>query len=242
MTARPTTAPSVATSAHGRMMPTGNTAWGGAVDLTHLPEMKVLVACEFSGVVRDAFKARGHDAMSCDLEPTESPGKHYQGDVLDILDDDWDLLIAHPPCTFLSNSSSKHLYIGMKKTEGRSLDRWEKMKAAALFFRLLLRAPIKRKAIENPIIHYHAADLIGRRQDQIIQPWEHGHKEMKATCLWLENLPLLKETNNVGPPPKDPEERKAWARVHRMPPGPERQKERSRTLSGIAEAFAEQWG
>lgn len=196
--------------------------------------MRVLVAGEFSGVVRDAFTARGHDAWSCDLLPSERPGKHLKGDVRLSLYSGWDLLIAHPPCKYLANSGVRWL----RSEEGR----WEKMVKAASFFRCLLNSRIPKKAIENPIIHCHAAELIGRRQDQIIQPWHHGHREMKATCLWLENLPPLIETDNVGPPPKDPEERKTWAKVHRMPPGPDRWKNRSRTLSGIGKAMAEQWG
>ena len=203
--------------------------------------MRVLVACEFSGVVRNAFARLGHDAWSCDLMPSERPGNHYQGDVRDILDHGWDLMIGHPECTYLANSGAKHLYAGMKKKNGRNADRWDKMEAGAAFFRLLLNANIPRKAIENPIIHGHARNLIGHGCNQIIQPWQFGHQEMKATCLWLQNVPPLLPTHIVGPPPKDPEERKKWAKVHRMPPGPNRQKNRSRTYEGIAEAMATQW-
>lgn len=204
--------------------------------------MKVLVACEVSGVVRDAFADMGHDAWSCDLLPSETNGNHIQGDVLDILDDGWDLMIAHPVCRYLANSGSKHLYIGMRKENGPEPGRWRKMQEGAVFFRKLLDARIPQKAVENPIIHRHAAEAIGRRQTQIIHPWQHGHKEMKATCLWLQNLPLLVPTNIVGPPPKDPEERKKWAVVHRMPPGPDREARRSRTYEGVARAMAERWG
>ena len=147
--------------------------------------MKVLAGCEFSGVVRDAFKARGHDAWSCDFLPSENNGQHYQGDVLDILDDGWDLAIFHPPCTFLSNSGSKHLYLGKKKENGRCPARWRNMETAARFFRLLLDSDIPKKAVENPIIHRHAAELIGRRQDQIIQPWEHGHQFHHRPKNWV---------------------------------------------------------
>lgn len=185
----------------------------------HVTPLRVLVACEFSGVVRDAFRALGHDATSCDLLPTESPGPHYQGDVLDILDDGWDLLIAHPPCTHLAVSGAR--WFSEKRAE----------QAEALeFVRLLLDAPIPHIALENPV------SIIStriRKPDQTIQPWQFGHGEVKATCLWLKGLPLLIPTNIV-----DGRE----ARVHRMPPGPNRWKERSRTFEGIARAMAEQWG
>lgn len=180
--------------------------------------MKVLVACEFSGTVRDAFIQGGHDAMSCDLLPTEKPGPHYQGDVLDILGDGWDLLIAHPPCTHLAVSGA----------------RWFKEKAeeqagALEFVSRLLNAPIPRIALENPISIISSRI---RKPDQIIQPWQFGHGETKATCLWLKGLPKLVPTNIV-------EGREA--RIHRMPPGPDRWKERSKTFQGIAEAMANQW-
>ena len=194
--------------------------------------MKVLVACEFSGVVRDAFSSMGHDATSCDILPTEIPGNHHQGDVMDIINDGWDLMIAHPPCTYLSNSGVCHLH----KDESR----WDKMRDGALFFRSLLDAPIKMKAIENPIMHKYAVDIIGRRQNQVIQPWMFGHTECKATCLWLDGLPPLIPTNNVKEQmmklPKNQQQR-----LHNMSPGANRQKERSRTYTGIALAMAEQW-
>lgn len=181
--------------------------------------MRVLVACEYSGRVRDAFLARGHAAMSADLLPTEVPGPHYEGDVFDIIDRDWDLMIAHPPCTHLAVSGA----------------RWFKNKvveqAEALeFVRLLLEAPIPRIALENPVSIISSQI---RKPDQVIQPWQFGHGETKATCLWLKGLPKLQPTNIV-------EGREA--RVHLMPPGPDRWKERSRTFVGIAEAMAEQWG
>lgn len=182
--------------------------------------MRVLIACEFSGVVRDAFTALGHDAWSCDLLPTERPGQHIQGDVIELLhsDTNWDLMIAHPPCRYLAVS-------GARWFKGR-----EQNQADALWFvRRLMAAPIDRIAIENPIsvISTHI-----RKPDQIIQPWQFGHPEIKATCLWLKNLPLLKPTNIVEG---------RTARVHREPPGPDRWKNRSRTLEGIARAFAYQW-
>lgn len=186
-------------------------------------KVKVLVACEFSGIVREAFARRGHDAMSCDLLPTEIPGKHYQGDVMDIINDRWDLMIAHPPCTRLANSGVRWLY-------ERSL--WGEMFQAIEFFLNLQNADIPLITIENPIQHKYARDYICK-YDQIIQPWMFGHGETKATCLWLKGLPKLKPTNIVSGRDQ---------RLHRLPPGPERWRERSRTFQGIADAMAEQWG
>lgn len=204
--------------------------------------MRVLVACEFSGIVRDAFLRAGHDAVSCDLLPTESPGPHYQGDIRDLLDFDplvraatgyaFDLLIAHPPCTFLANSGVRWLYDGGRGSEPNTV-RWNLMEDGAEFFRYLLAADVPRIAVENPVMHRWARNIVGRKPDQTIQPWQFGHGETKATCLWLKNLPPLVPTNVV-----DGRE----ARVHRMPPGPDRWRERSRTFTGIAEAMAEQWG
>jgi hypothetical protein len=186
--------------------------------------LNILVACEFSGAVRDAFTHKGHYAMSCDLLPSDTPGDHYQGDVLDVLDWGWDLMIAHPPCTYLCNSGVSWLY----KKPGR----WELMREGALFFKALLHAPIPRIAIENPIMHKYAVEIIGRRQDQVVQPYQHGHGESKATCLWLKNLPLLK-------PSKIVDGRKQ--RLHYLPPSPDRWKLRSTTYPGIARAIANQW-
>jgi hypothetical protein len=203
--------------------------------------MRVLVGCEFSGAVRDAFRKRGHDAWSCDLLPSESdPAYHLQGDIRSFLDRDWDLLIAHPSCTYLCNSGVKWLYGG--KGTVRDAKRWGEMEAAAAFFLEMWNAPIPKIAVENPIMHGHGKAIIGVEQSQIIQPWQFGHEEMKSTCLWLRNLPLLQPTNIVGPPPTDPVERKKWAKVANMVPGPNRWRERSRTYSGIADAMAEQWG
>lgn len=183
--------------------------------------MNVLVACEYSGRVRDAFIVLGHNAMSCDLLPTESPGPHYQGDVRDVLQGCWDLMIAHPPCTDLAVSGARHF--AEKIADGRQQQALE-------FVRLLMGARIPRIAIENPIsvISSHI-----RKPDQIIQPWQFGHGETKATCLWLKGLPKLVPTNIVEG--REP-------RVHRMAPGPDRWKERSRTFEGIAQAMANQWG
>lgn len=185
----------------------------------YIYRMKVLIACEYSGVVRDAFILRGHNAMSCDLLPTESSGPHYQGDVMDIIGDGWDLMIAHPPCTHLAVSGSRWFY---KK---------EKEQAEALeFVRRLFAAPIPLIALENPVSVISSKI---RKPDQIIQPWQFGHGETKATCLWLKGLPLLRHTDIV-----EGREQRVW----RMPPGPNRWKERSRTFPGIAEAMAAQWG
>ena len=182
-------------------------------------DVRVLVACEFSGIVRDAFTATGHDAWSCDLLPSEKPGQHIQGDVLGVLGQGWDLMIAHPPCTHLAVSGA----------------RWFKDKiwqqAAALeFVRRLLAAPVAHIALENPV------SIIStriRKPDQIIQPWQFGHPETKATCLWLKGLPPLQATSIVEG---------RVGRIWRLPPSPDRWKERSRTYPGIAQAMAEQWG
>ena len=181
--------------------------------------MRVLVACEYSGRVRDAFRALGHDAMSCDLLPTEVEGPHHMGDVTELLRMGWDLMIAHPPCTHLAVSGSRWFK-----------DKVKEQAEALVFVQTLMDAPIPRIAIENPISVISSRI---RKPDQIIQPWQFGHGETKATCLWLKGLPKLTPTNIV-------EGREA--RVHRIPPGPDRWKERSRTYSGIAEAMAAQWG
>lgn len=183
--------------------------------------MKVLVACEYSGRVRDAFRGGGHDAMSCDLLPTETPGPHYQGDVRDVLDYPWDLMVAHPPCTHLSVSGSRHF----ESKRERGLQQ-----SAASFFLMLARAGIPRIAIENPVC---VMSSLWRKPDQVIQPWMFGHGETKATCLWLKGLPLLKPTNIVEG--REP-------RIHRMPPSLDRWKLRSETYLGIAQAMADQWG
>ena len=199
--------------------------------------MKVLVACEYSGVVRDAFIDRGHDAVSCDLLPTEKAGPHCEDDVLEYIRQShgfgWDLMIAHPPCTYLSNSGVKHLYKGGNKANGIDVHRMASMVDAARFFKKLWDADIPRIAVENPIMHGYGKELIGTRQTQVIQPWQFGHGEIKATCLWLKNLPPLAPTNVV-----DGRE----ARVHKLPPSADRWKLRSTTLTGIASAMAEQWG
>jgi len=204
--------------------------------------MNVLVACEFSGIVRNAFAKKGHNAWSCDLLPTEMPGNHYHGNIDDILFENWDLLIAHPPCQFLSNSGAKHLYIDGKLSNGKYLPRWRDLRNGAQFFKKFAKAKhIPLRCIENPIMHKHAKQLIQLQQSQIVQPYMFGHLETKATCLWLWNLPLLSPTNDVkGEMMKLPYNIRA--RCHMMLPSPTRSMDRSRTFLGIADAMAEQWG
>lgn len=186
--------------------------------------MKVLVACEFSGIVRTEFEKRGHDAWSCDLEPSEIGGKHIVGNVLEVLDRGWDLMIAHPPCTRLCNS-------GVCWLEKRNL--WAELDEAAKLFRGILNSKIPKICVENPIPHKYALERIGQKYTQIIQPWMFGHGETKATCLWLKNLEPLKPTKIVEG---------RVQRLHYLPPSPTRARERSRTFQGIAEAMASQWG
>lgn len=183
--------------------------------------MRVLVGCEYSGTVRDAFIRAGHDAMSCDLLPTDAPGPHYQGSVFDVLDYPWDLAIFHPPCTHLSVSGARHFEA--KRMDGRQQE-------AVSFFMRLARAPIPRIAIENPVC---IMSSLWRKPDQVIQPWQFGHGETKATCLWLKGLPLLQPTDIVAGREN---------RIHRMPPSADRWKLRSTTFTGIAQAMASQWG
>lgn len=196
---------------------------------------RVLVACEFSGTVRSAFAEIGCDAWSCDLRPTEIPGNHLQCDVLSILDDGWDLMIAHPPCTHLSLSGARWCtdhWVKNKKGDwwhDGSTKRRQRSEAAE-FFRALLNAPIEWICIENPM---SMASTLVSPYTQEIHPWQHGHGEKKTTWLWLKNLPPLIPTNIVEG--RDD-------RIFRMPPGPEREKERSRTYFGIAQAMANQWG
>ena len=188
--------------------------------------MRVLIACEFSGRVRDAFLRLGHDAVSCDLLPTEVPGPHVQGDALDILEDGWDLLIAHPPCTYLANSGVRW------RVERRE---WLEVANGAIFFRCFLDAPIPRVAVENPVMHKYALAHVGRKADFTVQPWMFGTNERKRTCFWTRGLPPLKPTNNLGP-------NHARQTVAFEPPSPERWRNRSRTFFGLAQAMAEQWG
>ncbi len=192
--------------------------------------MKVLVACEYSGIVRDAFAAKGHDAWSCDILPTESPGNHYQGDVLQHLDKGWDLMIAHPPCTYLSNAGARFLYPKGKLNE----DRYKLGLKAKEFFMALYNAPINKICVENPI---SSKIFALPKYTQTIQPYEYGHPVKKKTCLWLKNLPKLKPTNII------------FKRQSTKIPGnwfnkggKDRQKNRSKFFTGIANAMADQWG
>ena len=196
--------------------------------------MRVLVACEYSGTVRDAFIRAGHYAASCDLLPSDSPlGDHYRCNVMDIIDHGWDLMIAHPPCTYLTNSGVCWLH--------KDPSRWALLDEGAAFFKSLLEAPIPMKCIENPIQHKYAKERIGRKQNQVIQPWMFGHMEQKATCLWLEGLPLLEPTDNVKAQMLELPKRER-ERLHYLPPSKDRWKLRSATYKGIAEAMAQQWG
>jgi len=198
--------------------------------------MRVLVACERSGVVRSAFRALGHDAWSCDLVPADDGSAfHIQGDAVEAAyGNPWDILIAHPECTYLANSGAKHLYAGMRLENGPEPDRWAKMGAAASFFLAMLNAPVPRIAVENPIMLGHPRRIFSIPEPtQVLQPWQFGHGETKATCLWLKGLPALAATEVVSG---------REGRVWRMPPGPERKRERSRTYDGIARAMAAQWG
>lgn len=196
--------------------------------------MKVLIACEYSGRVRDAFIARGHDAVSCDLLPTDTPGPHYTGDIRDILADRWDMMIAHPPCTYLCSSG---LHWNTRRP-GRA----QMTEDALEFVRMLINAPIPRIAIENPT---GCISTRIRKPDQMIHPYQYGHDASKKTCLWLKNLPLLRPTEYVEPRIVDGKNR--WANQtdsgqNRLTPSPDRWKIRSETYKGIARAMANQWG
>lgn len=197
--------------------------------------MRILIACEESQEVCKAFRELGHEAFSCDLQDCSGghPEWHIKGDIFHLLHRSYqfglDLLIAHPPCTYLSNSGVRWLY---NSDGSRNTGRWAKMESAALFFRSLLHTNADMICIENPIMHKHALKIIGEKQSQIIQPWQFGHGETKATCLWLKNLPLLVPTEIV-----EGREQRIW----KMAPGPERAKNRSKTFRGIAAAMASQW-
>lgn len=191
--------------------------------------MKVLVVGEYSGIVRDAFIRHGHEAISCDLLPSESLlGEHWQ-EPLEWIEPDvlrsFDLAICHPPCTYLANSGVRWLYSDPR--------RWQRLRQGGEFFKRCLNLPIDRIAVENPIIHKYALNIIGQRSTQTIQPWMFGHGETKAVQLWLKNLPLLQPTNIVSG---------RIPRVHYMSPGPDRAKKRSEFFTGIAEAMAQRWG
>ena len=192
--------------------------------------MRVLVACEFSGIVRDAFIERGHDAVSCDLLPTERPGPHIQGDVRPLLREPWDLVIAHPPCTYLANSGVQYLH----KRAGR----WQQMIEAAVFFHRCLSANAPRVAVENPTMHRYAHSLLIPKPDCAVHPWWFGENQSKRTCLWLKGLPPLVATeagDNITAP-------LSWHDKWAFAKGDERRHARSITYPGIAKAMAEQWG
>lgn len=193
--------------------------------------MRVLVACEFSGIVRDAFAARGHDAWSCDILPTEKPGNHIQDDVLKHLNDGWDLMIAHPPCRYLSVS-------GMHWTR-RGLRDPQLTEEALSFVRSLMEAPIARICLENPVSIISSRI---RKPDQIVQPWWFGEDASKKTCLWLKGLPLLKPTDTLPGDDRTRRGNQTASGQNKLSPGPTRWKERSRTYPGIAQAMADQWG
>ena len=205
--------------------------------------MKVLIACEYSGAVRDAFLKNGHNALSCDLLPTDSPGPHYQGSIFDILyQDQWDLMIAHPPCTFLAVSGNRWLY---NKDGSKNEERWENRRLALDFVQALMDAPIDRIVVENPVSVISSQI---RKADQIIQPWQYGDEAQKTTCLWLKNVPKLEPTKIVGKGKfktfKSGKRHPAWyaEAFEKAKTKAERQKLRSKTFPGIAQAMADQWG
>lgn len=189
------------------------------------PALRILIACEFSGIVRDAFASRGHDVWSCDLLPTENPGNHIQGDVIEVLSDGWDLMIAHPPCTHLAVSGAKWFKYKQKE-QAEALD----------FVQALLDAPIPRIALENPV---GVISTRIRKPDQYIQPWQFGNDASKKICLWLKNLPLLKPTRIII---KHRYANQTASGQNKLSPSPDRGKIRSLTYQGIANAMAEQWG
>lgn len=206
---------------------------------------RVLIACERSGVVRRAFQELGHDAWSCDTEAADDgSNRHIRDDVLNHLDDGWDLLaVMHPPCTILCNSGVKWLYIGGKKVNGPDPERWAELDKAAAFYRALRDAEqIPCRAVENPVMHRYAIEKTRRGNTQFVQPWWFGDPFFKATGLELINLPPLQPTNRLTPPKAGTPEHKAWSRVHREPPGPDRARKRSETYPGLAAAMARQMG
>ena len=199
--------------------------------------MKVLVACEYSATVRDAFRALGHDAWSCDILPTDGdPRWHIEGDAIEVVygGGHWDLMIAHPPCTYMTNSGVTWLH--------KDSTRWAKLDEGAAFFKALWDAPIQRVAIENPVMHKYAKERIGgMQQTQTIQPYQFGHMEQKATCLWLKGLMPLRPTTDLKAETKALPDNERQ-RLHYLPPSADRWKLRSTTFKGIAEAMADQWG
>lgn len=203
--------------------------------------LKILIGCEFSGTVREAFRKLGHDATSCDFLPTELPGPHYQGNVLDIVDEPWDIAIFHPTCRYVANSGALRLYKGGKKSNGIDQDRWDKMIEAAHFFKKLYNLKIPHIALENPIMLGYAQKIIGVGPSQTIQPNWFGHPESKATCLWLRSLPNLVPTNKLEKPASGHWENQTKSGQNKLPPSKDRWMIRSRTYPGIADAMAIQW-
>ena len=202
--------------------------------------MRILIACEFSGTVRDAFASRGHDVWSCDLEPTDKPGNHHQGSVFDILNNDWDMMIAHPPCTYLTVTGNKWF---KPEYKDRFPTREQDRKDAIEFFMALMNANIPKIAVENPI---GIMSTTFRKPDQIIQPWQFGHEASKSTCLWLRGLPLLQHTNVVGKGEfvtyKSGKRTAKWYADAACHDAKTRAKIRNTTFQGIADAMAQQWG
>jgi len=194
--------------------------------------MRILIACEYSGTVRDAFIRGGHDAMSCDLLPSDTPGPHYQGDVRDVINACWDMMIAHPPCTYLTVSANKWYKDQPLRPSGVLVgaERRAAREDAIKFFMQLYNAPISMVAVENPI---GCISSVFRKPDQVLQPWQFGHGETKATCLWLRGLPKLIPTDVVSG---------RVQKLHLLPPSSDRAKLRSKTYQGIADAMAQQWG
>lgn len=206
--------------------------------------MRVLVGCECSGRVREAFRRRGHDAWSCDIKPAEDGSPyHFRGDLLallEIFDHDWDLAIYHPECTYLTNSANRWLY--EDRPAQTAAQRWDELRGAAAFYCKLRDSRVPRKAIENPQMGKQAQALVKPAKRQIVQPWHFGDPFFKGTGFELVNLPPLKPTNRLTPPKAGTPEHKAWSRVHREPPGPNRKANRSRFFPGMADAMADQWG
>jgi hypothetical protein len=203
--------------------------------------MTWLIACEESGTIRDAMLALGIDAVSCDLMPTRRPGPHIQGDALEQIERRWRGVIAHPVCRTLTNAGAKHLYIGGRKLNGPNEARWDAMRQGAAFFNAFKRANADFIAIENPIMHEHARALCGDLRP-FVQPWWFGDPFFKSTGFWRKGLPPLRPTNKLAPPKPGTDEHKAWSRVFRMAPGPNRERDRSETFPGLAAAVADQWG
>ncbi len=204
--------------------------------------MRVLVACEESQAVCKEFRSRGHEAFSCDVKECSGgrPEWHIMGDVLEVIDQGWDMMIAHPPCTRLTNAGVRWLKVA---PPGKTLvQMWSDLFEGAEFYKALRDAPIPKKCIENPIMHCHAKEIIKPGRRQVVQPWWFGDEAFKATGFELIGLPDLLPTNKLTPPEKGTDEHKAWSWIHRMPPGPKRDELRSKTFPGIARAMATQWG